>query len=86
MPAIEKGEEIHDYIYGEHFNNRFVRHGKWKALMDEKTQKWELYDIDADRAETRDLATERPEILNDLVARWDSWAESHNIYPRHIQK
>ena len=84
LPAIRNPKaEIHDYIYGEHFENRFVRHGKWKAIMDEKTKVWELYDIEADRSETRDLAGRYPEILQELIEKWQSWADSHIVYPKN---
>jgi arylsulfatase len=33
---------------------------------------WRLYDIEADPSETRDLAGERPEVVEALVARWQA--------------
>jgi len=33
---------------------------------------WQLYDIEADPSETRDLADEYPEIVESMVARWES--------------
>jgi arylsulfatase len=35
---------------------------------------WELYDVEADRTESKDLAAERPEVLKDLSAEYDRWA------------
>lgn len=29
-------KQIHEYIFGEHFNNCFVRWKNWKAVKDEK--------------------------------------------------
>ncbi|MCP3914070.1 MAG: arylsulfatase [bacterium] len=51
-----------------------VRDGRWKlvALRDQ----WELYDLDADRTETRDLAAAEPERVEQMVAKWTRWAES----------
>ncbi len=34
---------------------------------------WELYDLRVDRTETTDLAGDHPEILNPLVAAWETW-------------
>lgn len=83
MPAVENPDAtIHEYIFGEHFNNRYIRHGKWKAVMDEKTKIWELYDISADRSELHDLASERPDILAQMTSRWQRWADAHNVYPK----
>lgn len=35
---------------------------------------WELYDLDTDRTETRDLAAQHPELVRELAAAWESWA------------
>ncbi|TWU21071.1 Arylsulfatase [Novipirellula galeiformis] len=47
-----------------------IREGKWKAirrnLLQKKVGDWELYDLDADRAEQHDLAAANPEIVKRL--------------------
>lgn len=48
-----------------------VRDGRWKLVRSGST--WELYDIDTDRTETRDLAQERPELVQELGDRWLAW-------------
>lgn len=83
LPTVTDPETvIHDYIFGEHFDNRYVRNGKWKAVKDEKSDYWELYDIEKDRSERSDLAKQHPEILQRLVERWDDWAAKTFIYPK----
>ena len=42
---------------------------------------WELYDLRADPAETRDLAAEHPEIVADLAARWERAAWENQVFP-----
>jgi arylsulfatase len=42
---------------------------------------WELYDLKADRTETRDLAAERPELVNELAAQWEAWARRADVLP-----
>lgn len=49
-----------------------VRDGRWKAVR-WKDASWELYDLSADRTETRDLASDEPEVLARLVAAWEAW-------------
>ncbi len=80
--VIHPKKSIHDYIYGEHFDNRYVRWKNWKAVYDEKGQKWELYDIDNDRTERNDLSESKPDILADLVDHWQKWADTHHVYPK----
>ena len=46
-------------IYFMHEGNRAVRDGKWK-LVSKYMDPWELFDMEADRTEMRNLAAERP--------------------------
>jgi len=82
-PAFANPEaKRHDYIFGEHFDNLVARKGDWKAVKDEKSKEWELYNIRTDRTERHNVAAENPEILDDLVYRWKEWAGSHYVYPK----
>ncbi|OPZ04799.1 MAG: Arylsulfatase [candidate division BRC1 bacterium ADurb.BinA364] len=72
-----RGEErpVHEEpIFWEHEGNRAVRKGKWK-LVALNHRPWELYDIDADRTETRNLANEKPALVRELSDAWEAWAE-----------
>lgn len=42
---------------------------------------WELYDLRADRTETRDLASQHPERVAELAAAWDAAARANQVYP-----
>jgi arylsulfatase A-like enzyme len=57
----------------EHEGNRAIRQGDWKLVAPFRG-KWELYDLDADRTEVRDLAGERPVDVKKLEDLWDKWA------------
>jgi arylsulfatase len=43
--------------------------------------KWELYHVDADRAESRNLADEHPEKLKELIDAWFEEAEANFVLP-----
>ena len=60
----------------EHEGNRAIRKGKWKlvSLGSGADHEWELYNIDADRVESHDLAEAKPEIVKELSADYDRWA------------
>lgn len=50
-----------------------IRDGKWKAIrrnLLKQPTAWELYDIQADKQESRDLAAEHPEIIKRLEAEY----------------
>ena len=87
VPTVRKPKTVlHDYLFGEHFDNCYVRHGDWKAVKDEKSKEWELFNIPADRSERHNLAAQHPEILDELVARWKEWAATHEVYPKKLKK
>ncbi len=54
---FNKGSAIHD--------------GQWKLVR--QGASWELYDLAADRTETRDLAAKRPELVRQMDAAWRAW-------------
>jgi len=64
----------------EHEGNRAVRDGRWK-LVAKENQPWELYDLDADRGESRDLASSEPARVQSMSATWDAWASRANVLP-----
>ena len=81
QPAFA-GQELgrQEPIFWEHEGNRAVRDGKWK-LVAKENKPWELYDIDADRAEMNDLAAKEPERVKKMAAQWDTYAEKSDVLP-----
>jgi hypothetical protein len=49
-----------------------LRDGKWK-LVAEKTEKWQLFDIEKDRTELNNLIDKEPEVAKKLVAKYEAW-------------
>lgn len=76
-PAIRSGanQETQRPLWWLHEGNRAIRIGKWKAVA-AKDQPWELYDMESDRGEQNDLASEHPEQLTVLTTRWQELAKS----------
>lgn len=68
-------------IFWEHEGNRAARDGKWKLVAKGPGGKWELYDMAADRTETRDLASAEPAKLKELITKWEAWAKRANAIP-----
>jgi arylsulfatase len=64
------GSVVHEDLWWEHEENRAVRVGDRKLVAAGKDGPWELYDLAADRTETRDLAAERTEEVRELARRW----------------
>jgi len=65
----------HDELFWRVGTRGALRHGDWK-LVREPGQKvagpWQLYNLATDPGESTDLAATRPEILADLVKRWEN--------------
>jgi len=72
-------------IFWEHEGNRAVRKGKWK-LVSKHPGGWELYDIDADRTEMHDLASQHPEKVQEFEALYKSWADRCGVQPWPLKK
>ncbi len=63
----------HQALYWEHGRNRAVRMGKWK-LVALRGKPWELYDMEADRTESTDLAGQYPELVKQMEQMYQTWA------------
>ena len=95
LPSFENHPLNRVYLYWEHEGNRAIRTGKWKLVSracrwphdhDEHDtlpyRYWELYDLEADRTENSNLASLHPEMVRELAAQWQSWAEKSSILPK----
>jgi len=70
----------HDAIFWEHEGNRAIRQGKWKLVARHKGE-WELYDLEADRTEMKNLADANPERVKELAAKHDAWSAKVGVVP-----
>ena len=70
--------------------SRAIWHEGWKAVSTHPTisgwshfsdDTWELYHVDADRAELHDLSSERPDKVRELVNLWFSEAGANQAFP-----
>lgn len=66
----------HETLFWRQGGKAAMRHGDWKIVrMGKRLQagraKWELYDLSKDISEQTNLADAQPEILSELIARWN---------------
>lgn len=78
----------HQPLFFEHEGSRAVIDGRWKLVArapgpnSPTFRPWELYDLDRDRTETRDLADRQPKIVARLRKAWGAWARSVRVKRR----
>lgn len=66
LPTLGGGtgpQEEHEYLYWEFQGRQALRMGRWKACRVAENGAFELYDLEVDGAETRDLSQEEPEVV-----------------------
>jgi arylsulfatase A-like enzyme len=84
MLGVLRGEDIDRSaatLYWEHIGNCSLRRGDLK-LVREYLGEWELYDLSVSRSEERDLAAQCPELVAEMAAEWQAWADRVGVVPR----
>lgn len=83
------GRPDEEAVFFEHGGQRSIRKGRWKALWlnpPNGTGAWQLFDTSVDPGETRDVAAEHPELLAEMTAGWDRFAEQNGVeFPQPAQ-
>jgi arylsulfatase len=67
-------------LFFSHVQGRGVRRGPWKASK-LGGRGWELFNLDDDSGETRDLSGAHPDVLNELVRELTDWRRALSDRP-----
>ena len=79
-PIFNEKPNGKEALIWEHEGNCAVRRGNWK-LVCKYPGDWELYDVVRNRTETDDVAAENPEVVAELSAIHEAWAERCGVKP-----
>lgn len=95
VPAFANQDLGREAIYWEHEGNRAVRMGRWKLVSKAdvnsfkwdrinkmRLSDWELFDMESDRTEMHDLASQNPELVQKMATMWLAWGKRTGIIPR----
>ncbi len=81
IPAITgQTSQFERTIFWEHEGNRAVRQHNWK-LVAKNEKPWELYDVSADRTESKDVSSEFPDRVRALSGQYANWASATGVLP-----
>ncbi len=69
-------------LFWEHIGNRAVREGDWKLVRNRRLESWELYNLEEDPTELRDLAPLLPGEARRLEDLWQEWAREVGVFDR----
>ena len=67
----------HESLWWHHSGHRALRAGDWKAVA-RAGEPWELYNLEADRTETRNLVDLYPERVRELAVLWETEADAYH--------
>ncbi len=81
-----RSRSIHDdenFVMGwELFGRRAIRKGQWKLTWlfePYGPERWELFDLSRDVAESRDLSEDEPETKRELLALWEEYVTQNGV-------
>ena len=80
LTQLESEPERARRLFFEHEGHRAVREGRWK-LVAIAGQPWELYDLQADRTELKNLAVQQPARVRAMAKAWNQWAKANHVTP-----
>ncbi len=80
-PTFSDQPHTREWLFWEHEGNRAIRKGKWKLVSDYPGD-WELYDMESDRTETRNLAGYHPDIVQSFSQKYQEWAARCQVIPQ----
>jgi N-acetylgalactosamine-6-sulfatase len=59
-----------------------VRDGRWKLIVNDELQRAELYDLEGDWAEAKDVSSEHADVVQELSAKLVAWKSTLPVEPK----
>jgi arylsulfatase A-like enzyme len=83
LPTLlgDANQRQHDYLYWEYQGKQAVRLGAWKAYRASVESEIELYDLESDIAEQRDVAAAHPEIVARIAEIMRTGRSESELFP-----
>ena len=78
----DQQREGHPTLFNEHEGGRSVRTEKWKLVTLGANEPWQLFQITEDQTETKNVAGDFPEVVQELDSLWQNWAKANKVIPK----
>jgi arylsulfatase B len=74
LPLLQDNapRELHEDLFWRVGKKNALRHGDWKIIRNGGP--WQLYDLKSDQSETRDLAPQHLDKVQELESTWERWS------------
>lgn len=83
IPVFQgKVREGHPILFNEHEGGRSVRTKDWKLVTLDAREPWQLFQINQDRTETKNVADKFPKVVQELDSLWQNWAKENKVIPK----
>jgi len=83
VPTFEQDVQIkRSHLFFNHSGNRALRNDGWMGVQRERRDAWELYHMDRDPNERKDLADDHPERLRRMKQRWNALNNRYRLQSR----
>ncbi|WP_447768081.1 arylsulfatase [Sphingobacterium faecium] len=66
-------------LFWERAGNRAARIGKWKLVSTWPSYKWELYNLETDPTEIKDVANQNHDVVSQLSQAYFNWAKNNGV-------
>jgi arylsulfatase A-like enzyme len=82
LTGKQNDAELRTLYCVSHTRAAYLRHGNWKLIVDKNRQKKELYNLSDDPEEKKNLASDRPQIVERLLGLLEAQAaKDHDALP-----
>jgi len=82
LPVLFQGQDTvsrEEGLFWERAGNRAARIGKWKLVSTWPSYKWELYDLEQDPTERKDVAALHHDVVSRLSIAYFRWAKDNGV-------
>lgn len=79
LTSNDQQVEREEGLFWERAGNRAARIGKWKLVSTWPSYKWELYNLEADPTETKDVAAQNHQVVSQLSQAYFKWAKQNSV-------